>query len=248
MARCSEQRNPAFAAARRALELEGVILDPFLSSNPDQPVYGLNLTCAYPFPQENRHAYVKLATRLSTVGPFVYVYSERQLHITVMTLISFAAVGQEDSALMRRAAYLREQLRRQIATVFTRGILRRIPTFEVELHSPVISRKAAILPGSNQTNELLTIREAVAEALRAEGPLLAELQTLGFRVPDVVHSTIMRFIGVPAHLESFLAAFDALGGEFDTSRLRITEILLTEETRPYMRRGNIVDRFPLGHR
>jgi hypothetical protein len=65
-------------------------------------------------------------------------------------------------------------------------------------------------------------------------------------VPGIIHSTVMRFRQPPPDLEKFLSAFDALAAETDFPPIQVGEILLTSETKPYMRAGEILRRFKLG--
>jgi hypothetical protein len=67
----------------------------------------------------------------------------------------------------------------------------------------------------------------------------------GLNVPGIIHSTIMRFKGQPENLERFLKDFDKVVAGIQPFPLAIGELLLTTETKPYMRAGEIVHRFPL---
>jgi hypothetical protein len=67
----------------------------------------------------------------------------------------------------------------------------------------------------------------------------------GLNVPGIIHSTIMRFKREPNDLPKLLADFDQVAATTEPFPLAIDELLLTTETKPYMRAGDIVDRFPL---
>ena len=71
------------------------------------------------------------------------------------------------------------------------------------------------------------------------------LDALGFNIPPLVHSTIMRFKKVPEDKERFLEQFDQISGNVPRLKMRVSELYITTETKPYMREGEIVHRFPL---
>ena len=63
--------------------------DEFLAKEPDCPVFGLNLACAYPFPATAETPYTTLAARLAELDKGVYVYPLWETHITIMTFLIF---------------------------------------------------------------------------------------------------------------------------------------------------------------
>ena len=67
----------------------------------------------------------------------------------------------------------------------------------------------------------------------------------GLNVPGIVHSTVLRFHGSPPDLRSFLAAFDEIAADTKFPAIQVRELLLTSETNPYMREGEILRRFKL---
>jgi hypothetical protein len=75
--------------------------------------------------------------------------------------------------------------------------------------------------------------------------LQLRLQRLGLTIPSIVHSTIMRFKKVPADTQAFLSAFDKIAQAVPRIAMRVNEIYITTETKPYMRAGEIVRRFRL---
>jgi hypothetical protein len=117
--------------------------------------------------------------------------------------------------------------------------------FKLVLGPPVLTRKAAILPISDATGAIARIRQNVRAALEADKALHAELARGGLNVPGIIHSTIMRFKSKPANLAKFLADFDKTAAAAEPFTLDIDELLLTTETKPYMRAGEVVHRFPL---
>jgi hypothetical protein len=70
----------------------------------------------------------------------------------------------------------------------------------------------------------------------------------GLNVPGIIHSTVMRFKSQPASVAKSVADFDAAVADVEPFPLTVAELLLTTETKPYMREGEIVHRFPLSRR
>jgi hypothetical protein len=125
------------------------------------------------------------------------------------------------------------------------GPLLKARAFELVLGPPMLTRKAVILPISDAAGTIPRLRQSIRAALEADKALHAELMHCGLNVPGIIHSTIMRFKREPANLAKFLADFDAAAAVVKPFPLAIDELLLTTETRPYMRAGEVVHRFPL---
>jgi hypothetical protein len=109
----------------------------------------------------------------------------------------------------------------------------------------VLTRKAAILPIADATGTIARLRHSVGAALAADKALHAQLVRGGLNVPGIIHSTIMRFKSEPGDLARLLADFDQAAATAEPFPLAIDELLLTTETKPYMRAGEILDRFAL---
>jgi hypothetical protein len=234
----SDQMNFILAARREILE-RGVVVDALLDAHPDGPVFGFNLACAWPFPATAARFYRPLAERLAALGPAVYVYPEWETHVTILTLVNFSLHRRPEPKRLADLQTLINPVREMI-----RPLLKR-PVFELILGAPVLTRKAAILPVSDATGAIAEIRQSVHAALAADKGLHAELVRCGLNVPGIIHSTIMRFKSEPGDLTKFLADFDETAATVEPFPLPIGELLLTTETKPYMRAGEIVERFPL---
>jgi len=225
--------------SRREILERGVVADELLATDPDCPVFGFNLACAYPFSDSALQSYRPLAERLAVLDPEVYVYPEWKTHVTIITLASF-------SLHKRPGPELRAQLQSLMNPVveLIRPLLK-FPAFELVLGPPVLTRKAAILPIADATGTIARVRQTVRTALAADKTLHAELERNGLNVPAIIHSTILRFKKQPVNLTRFLADFDAVAATIPPFAIPIHELLLTTETKPYMRAGEIVHRFPL---
>jgi hypothetical protein len=228
--------------ARREIQEHGLVADALLATEPDAPVFGFNLACAWPFPAPAARFYKPIAERLAALGPAVYVYPAWQTHVTIVTFINFSLHRRMEpqplAALQSLIHPVRELIRPLLAGL----------AFELVLGAPVLTRKAAILPIADPTGAMTRLRQSIRAALEGDPALYGELVHGGLNVPGIVHSTIMRFKSEPASLAKFLADFDAVAADIEPCPLAIDELLLTTETKPYMREGEIVDRFPLASR
>ena len=225
--------------ARREILEYGLMPDGLLATDPDAPVFGFNLACAWPFPPPAARFYRPIAERLSALDPAVYVYPEGQTHVTIVTFLNFSLHRRIEPGQIAQLQSLIKPVCELIRPLLEGR------AFELVLEPPVLTRKAAILPILDQAGAITRLRQSIRAALEAEKALHAELVRGGLNVPGIIHSTIMRFKSEPAHLAKFLADFDAVAATVEPFPLAIDELLLTIETKPYMREGKVVHRFPL---
>jgi hypothetical protein len=232
-------QSNSFLDARREIQEHGVVVDTLLATDADAPVFGFNLACAWPFPAAAGRIYRHLAERLAALDPAVYVYPEWETHVTILTFANFSLHHRPDPQRLAKLQSLLDQVRALLRSLLNG------PAFELILGPPVLTRKAAILPISDATGAIARIRQTVTTALDADKGLRSELMRAGLNVPGIIHSTIMRFKSQPRDLPKFLADFDRVAATTKTFPLAIDELLLTTETKPYMRAGEIAGRFPL---
>jgi hypothetical protein len=218
---------------------DGVIIDEFLRNDADCPVFGFNLACAYPFPAVAAQFYRPIASRLAALDPAVYVYPDWETHVTIVTFVNFSLHRRPDAS---RLAQLQSLLRPAIELL--RPVLAG-PSFPLVIGAPVLTPKAAILPISDPSGEITRIRRDVIGGLDADKELHGELSRAGLNAPGIVHSTVMRFKSVPSDLARFVAEFEEAAGAAQPVEIMIEELLLTTETKPYMREGTVEHRFPL---
>lgn len=233
------------AAMREEIRRDGLLADRFLSHDPDVPTFGLNLACAWPFPEAWRANYERLAHRLSALGPWVYVYSFPCTHITLVTLMSFARHMHPPVELVKACEGKLPEIGTPLAPLFDENSPERIKSFTLQPQSLVLSRTAGILPLRNPDGEVARLRRRTVELLQRNEPLYRELTECGLNVPGIIHSTVMRFRQPPPELEESFAAFDEIAAETDFPPMEVGEILLTSETKPYMRAGEKLRRFEL---
>jgi hypothetical protein len=225
--------------ARREILKHGVVVDALLAADPDRPVFGFNLACAYPFPAPAARLYRPIAEHLAALDPAVYVYPAWETHVTIVTFVNFCLHERVEPERLAQLQSLIHPVRELIRPLLEG------PAFKLVLGPPVLTRKAAILPISDETGSIARIRQTVRAALAADKALHAELVRAGLNVPGIIHSTIMRFKKEPANLAKFLANFDQAAAATEPFTLAIDELLLTTETKPYMRAGEVVQCFRL---
>lgn len=197
----------------------------------EEPVLGLNLAFAWPLPAVLRAAYEALATRLSALDPGVYVYPYATTHVTVATLVSFKDHSDPGGAEQARILGLVPDIARRLGPAAAR-----IGAFEIEVGPPVLVGEAAFLPIQNPGGEVAHVRARLGAALR---------DVCTPRIPQAIHSTVLRFRRAPAQPARFRSDFDEIATTTPVGRARIDELLITTETRPYMAAGAIAHRFKL---
>ncbi|MGZ4964692.1 MAG: hypothetical protein ACXWBP_08675 [Limisphaerales bacterium] len=220
---------------------QGFVADNFLADNPDAPVFGVNLACLYPFPPAVRQAYETLAARLGAIDPSIYVYPTWETHVTIATFINFS---RHRSPTPARLAELKTVMQR-VAIALEPAFLADTKPFDLWIEPPVISRKAAILPLSDPAGSIVRLRTRVAEILDRIPTLKLQLHELGLNIPPIVHSTIMRFKTAPPDTQRLLSKFDEISRAVPRIPMRVSELYVTTETKPYMRAGEIIHRFQL---
>ncbi len=200
----------------------GFVADKFLADGPDRPVFGVNLACLYPFPAEVTEAYNSLVAQLSDLDPGVYVYPIWETHVTIATLINFT---QYQSPTPQRFVELKDLMRQiaaQLQPVFSGEDS--IQPFDLWIEQPVISRKAAILPLSDPSGAITRIRNRVIESLARNPSLRTCLDGLGFNIPPLVHSTIMRFKKASPDAQRFLSKFDEISSRVPRAVMRVDQV------------------------
>lgn len=239
--------NPFGPAQRAAMRTEilrdGLLTDKFVGSDPDVPTFGLNLACVWPFPEAWRAGYERLAQRLGALGDWLYVYPFAHSHVTLVTLVSFARHVRPTPETVRSLEARVPEIIAALSPLLTEDSRDGLRSFQLQPEPPVLARGAGILPLVNPVGEVPRLRTRVRDLLQRNAPLHRELVERGLNVPGIIHSTILRFRQLPPELEQFLAAFDEIAAEVKFPPMDAGEILLTTETKPYMRGGEIRRRF-----
>lgn len=238
--------SPAkLAAMREEIRRDGLVADKFLGSDPDVSTFGLNLACAWPFPDAWREGYEQMTRKLNALGPEIYVYPFPCTHITLVTLVNFARHIRPAAELTEALNGKIREITATLSPLFSEKSPERIQPFVLQPQSLVLACGAGFLPMLNPDGEVARLRQRVVELLLTDEQLHRELTEAGFNVPGIIHSTVLRFVRLPADLEGFLIRFDELAAGTKFPPLEVNEIVLTSETKPYMRGGEVLRPFEL---
>jgi hypothetical protein len=215
--------------------MRGFDPDPFIATGRWAPVWGLNLALAWPLPEPARHAYVSAAAELASLEPALFVYPHHQTHVTVLTLVSFKEHLQPTPAQLETLEALGPRVREALAP-----LVRGLPPIELGLGAPALSPQAVYVPIREPAGSVARLRALALAALPAIDQRFAAC-----RPPPAIHFTMARFRRAPAAPDDFAARFEVWAQSRSLGRARVAELLLTSETRPYMRAGAVLARFPL---
>jgi len=220
---------------RAEIKERGLVADKFLGSDADVATFGINLACAWPFPDALRESYERMARRFAALGPWVYVYPFPFTHVTLVTFISFARyvrpTPESVENLESKAAEIVETLSPLFAENPSPALTDTLSpsdgerdgvrgAFTLQPQAPALSRAAVILPMLNPGGEVPRLRQRVAELLQGNASLRRELIERGLTVPGIIHSTVLRFIQPPPDLNAFLLAFDEIAAETNFQRFK----------------------------
>ena len=76
---------------------DGVVVDELLRDDADCPVFGINLACAYPFPEIAAQFYRPIPQRVAALDRGVYVYPDWETHVTIVTFVNFSLHRRPDA-------------------------------------------------------------------------------------------------------------------------------------------------------
>jgi hypothetical protein len=208
--------------------------DPLAGEQADRPHVGLNVAIAWPLPIP-RASYETLASRLRALDPALYVYPFAYTHVTLLTAVSFKTNPDPSPSTV-------QAVEDAAATLgdFLHGATRDIAPFTIDIAPAVLMPAAAFLPIANPTGEIALVRKRALEFCASSGGVIA-----GAFAPRAIHSTIMRFRAPPRDPAAFARAFDEVAADFCFGEGTIDRVLVTLETKPYMREGRILRSAPL---
>ena len=165
--------------------------------------------------------------------------------ITLVTFVSFARHTRPASQLVKTLEGKIPNILEAPSPLFAEDSSEQIKRFTLQPQLLVLARGSGILSLLNPDGEVERLRHGTMELLRRNEPLHHELTGRGLNMPGINHSTVTRFRRVPPNLEKFLTAFDEIATETNFQPMQVREILLTSETKAYMRGGEILRRFRL---
>eukprot|EP01137_Pigoraptor_chileana_P032252 Opistho-2@21340 len=210
-------------------------------------VWGITLTALWPAPEAFQEAYAAfraaLVERLGDAGKSAYVYPQDALHVTVATLVSFrdSPLSRPSTTDAQQAMELRnrtiEAWRTALSNAFSVPIFDQAP-FEVEIGRPILSPAAGYFSMSDVAGGISTIRDLVRRAtsdpvFQTSGcPQPAEKGNLS--IPNIVHSTFLRFVSEPSDSDGFRKAFAECAEKWVPMRALVTGVTLTLEDAPFM--------------
>ncbi|MDB9535781.1 hypothetical protein PN451_08010 [Dolichospermum planctonicum CS-1226] len=209
----------------------GFIEDELVGREIDREVYGVNIACAWPLPIEIREIYEEMSEKLKDLeGAYIYPY--HQTHITIVTVINFK----------KRLNKIKKYLDDETLKLLKRGIenIVRHKPIKIFIDSPVLLRSAAFLPIYNPSGEIYEIRQETLNILKGDH------KDYDLDTPISIHSTILRFQQVPTDSAKFLQRFAEITQKFSVVEGIVKEVYITEELKPYMKKGSILEKIDCG--
>ena len=188
-------------------------------------------------------AFAGLSSQLATLDKAVHMYPPHALHLTLATLSSFknphdaygqALPGPERNHFRRTwARALGEHLRPQVHLGPIKLVAERLE----------LSSAAGFLVFTDPSGRVASIRAAVRLALRTvmldaiisglDKRTLNSVQT-GLHIPDIIHSTVLRFAAPPTNPVRFQQGFASIAQAWQPIEVQIEVLALVEEIVPFM--------------
>ena len=185
----------------------------------DAPEFcGLVLNCSWPMPTDVLEQYGLFSERLRRQLPAeAYVYPASTLHCTICTMRPFTA-GPLDPAT-------KEGLQHVWQPILDAARARWASTpFRLRMNAPTLEGSAAIFRFDDCDGAMAEMRSALKEAIASAGGNVAEgggdrslshapdgvpslERSIGPHLPDIVHSTAVRWVAEPDDREAAAAAF-----------------------------------------
>jgi len=209
----------------------GFIEDELVGKEIDREVYGVNIACGWPLPTEIREIYEEMYEKLKDLeGAYIYPY--HQTHITIVTVVNFK----------KRLNKIKKYLDDETLKLLKRGIenIVRHKPIKIFIDSPVLLRSAAFLPIYNPSGEIYDIRKETLNILKDDH------KDYDLDTPISIHSTILRFQQVPTDSAKFLQRFAEITEKFSVVEGIVREVYITEELKPYMKKGSILEKIDCG--
>mmetsp|Transcript_5948 Transcript_5948/g.13085 ORF Transcript_5948/g.13085 Transcript_5948/m.13085 type:complete len:258 (+) Transcript_5948:49-822(+) len=206
---------------------------------------GLVVICSWPMPQEVCQKYEALRKSLSEVMPQeAYIYPAGVLHLTVCTLRSFHGPHMDDAG--------REDRRNLWTPILAAA--RSMPTwpkssFRVRMLKPSFEGSAGIFRYDDSDGAVEAMRKCLLQAISDAGGTPAiggadrskGCQPRGGasddpppHLPDILHSTILRWAGEPADREAAQKAFAEAAEAWTPLEVEVFGARAVFEDMPYM--------------
>jgi hypothetical protein len=201
-----------------------------ISRNEQKETFGLIICALFhqPKPIAFTDFYHQLTQQLKTSftddeKQAIYIYPIPHLHITIGTLYNFKHAWPESPE--KCLQYWKECFKRLKQTSKNQS-------FRLILDTINLSKAAGFFQFKDETNGIGNIRQSIREICKPEDGQPA------ISVPNIVHSSFLRFIKKPQDPEKFEEKFHRIANEIlaktNTISFEINEICLAFEARPYM--------------
>ena len=199
----NEQKYRLF---QNEIKEKGFKKDKYLSADPDCSMYGINLAFGWPLPSEYKKTYEGLVYKLHKIEPNTYIYPYSQTHITVLTIVDFKAHLDPSVEELRELKKMNTDIIEQLTDMFDNLKLK---PFLIDVGPPILSRKAAFLPILNETGQILKIRKRAINRLsklrkqQTDDSAIKKFLPETIELPDIIHSTFLRFLKRPSDEKTF---------------------------------------------
>ncbi len=213
--------------------------DPLVGAFADRRVAGLNIAVAWPLPASVRAAYLDLAAKVAALDPGLYVYPYEATHITLVTAINFKENIEKHAEPPPDTVRSIDAAAASFASFVTEAASDLAP-FTLDVDRPRLAKAAGFFPMRNPSGEIARLRERALAFCQAQSGVLS-----GAVAPRTIHSTFVRFRRLPRDPLTFAAQFEAAAKSSGVDRIEVDEILVTVETKPYMRAGRRAHTIPL---
>ena len=219
----------------------------------DADTCGLLLICSWPMPETVQAAYTAFAEKLrAALPPSAYVYPASTLHCTISTLRPFTA-GPVDEVSRKALVLAWTPLLREAAASAD------WPTgpFRLRMLTPTLGGAAGIIRYEDTDGAVGKMRAALRAVIARAGGVAAEGSAdrsaarpptsirlgLGLgepapHLPDIIHSTVLRWTAEPEH-EPALAAFAEVAEAWEPIDVVVDAPKLVIENVPFMHGASV---------
>eukprot|EP00435_Cladocopium_sp_Y103_P064119 s445_g25.t1 len=202
---------------------------------------GLVLNCSWPMPREVQDAYDNFRERLKDAMPKeAYIYPSSTLHCTICTFRAFTAGPLEDEGAIGRWCSVLEKAK--ASEHWPKG------SFRLKMGRPTLEGSAGIFRFEDLDGSIAAMRQALREAIVAQGGQAAEgidwskAKTLPGtpegeakpHLPDIVHSTVLRWTAEPSSREEAMEIFRKISETWEPMEVVVTVAKAVLEDIPYM--------------
>lgn len=211
---------------------------------------GLILACSWPMPAAVLDQYAIFSAELKTALPSqAYVYPSSTLHCTVCSLRPFTAgpMNAETQDRLKAAWFpvleaaktkwggekFRLKMRKPTLEHTGVGVFR----FD-DVDGGVAALRAALMAAIEDAGGRAAVggadRSLARPVLGAEEPILGDAGGAGPHVPDIVHTTLVRWAGEVEEEQAVFEAFRTVADGWDEIELEVDVVQAVLEDRPYM--------------